>query len=509
MKKILSLILACSILLQPLIVFAGSVNAPQSIESVTSAENTLPVVDTASLENTLPVEGTTTPTHFFLHHQNDVLLGVLAISPIAHVEDTDETLFIWAYAPLSGSRTSGDDGTWNYQWDYRNQLQRATTSSALSSFGYDYTGQRVFLKGANLATTTIPSKLYSTSSATTTKHIYAGNQLVATVETAGATTTIAYIHSDHLGGTSAITNDHRDLLQVADYYPFGSLRFNSQYAEFNERRKYIGEQYDDNTALSYLNARYYNGTQGRLLSQDPVFWENQNLENPQSLNSYSYAENNPILRKDQSGRCSQCLIGAGAGIVGQYGYDVFNNIQSNGFSVSAFYSNLSSPGTYITRAGQGALVALTGGAAGALTTSIAGQAVAVGVASGLIGAGGNYLLGQPIAPESVAIDTILGGLTYGAVQSAPRVRGLLPEFGTKAFYMGRHTQQSVLNLGIDAAFGYVGSTLTDVASYRSEPTVYVRDVQHTQSDYTTKTYTTPSGAVVDWGGNVISGPSGN
>ncbi len=43
---------------------------------------------------------------------------------------------------------------------------------------------------------------------------------------------------------------------------------------------------------------------GRFISQDPVFWElNQNLANPQSLNSYSYANNNPVTFSDPDGRC--------------------------------------------------------------------------------------------------------------------------------------------------------------------------------------------------------------
>jgi len=47
------------------------------------------------------------------------------------------------------------------------------------------------------------------------------------------------------------------------------------------------------------------------MSQDPVFWSNkQNLQDPQSLNSYSYAENNPITNKDPSGQISLAQISA-------------------------------------------------------------------------------------------------------------------------------------------------------------------------------------------------------
>jgi RHS repeat-associated protein len=69
---------------------------------------------------------------------------------------------------------------------------------------------------------------------------------------------------------------------------------------------YIGQYADDQTSLDYLNARYYNATQGQFLSEDPVFLGNpnqQNLSDPQSLNTYSYSENNPITKCDPSGKC--------------------------------------------------------------------------------------------------------------------------------------------------------------------------------------------------------------
>src|SRR5947208_2704958 len=83
----------------------------------------------------------------------------------------------------------------------------------------------------------------------------------------------------------------------------------------NKKRKFIG-QFTDDSGLDYLNARYYNPTQGQFISQDPVFWElgltsdgKTALTNPQSQNSYGYANDNPITGKDPNGR--QCVYCAG------------------------------------------------------------------------------------------------------------------------------------------------------------------------------------------------------
>jgi RHS repeat-associated protein len=62
---------------------------------------------------------------------------------------------------------------------------------------------------------------------------------------------------------------------------------------------------DAGVVHALLQARYYDGSKGEFLSEDPVFWSaQQNLADPQSLNSYSYANDNPINRSDPDGRAA-------------------------------------------------------------------------------------------------------------------------------------------------------------------------------------------------------------
>jgi RHS repeat-associated protein len=99
-----------------------------------------------------------------------------------------------------------------------------------------------------------------------------------------------------------VTSNIGYLTHVYSYYPYGSVRLDEGTGTFTQPNQYIGQDRDTEADLSYLNARYYRGVRGQFLSQDPVFWStNQNLANPQSLNSYSYAENNPVNKKDPSG----------------------------------------------------------------------------------------------------------------------------------------------------------------------------------------------------------------
>ena len=85
------------------------------------------------------------------------------------------------------------------------------------------------------------------------------------------------------------------------YAPYGSVIASSNTGATAAARGYIGE-FTDMSGLSYPNARYYAAAQSQFISQDPTFWRvKQNLGNPQSLNSYSYAEGNPITKKDPDG----------------------------------------------------------------------------------------------------------------------------------------------------------------------------------------------------------------
>jgi RHS repeat-associated protein len=116
-----------------------------------------------------------------------------------------------------------------------------------------------------------------------------------------------YIHPDHLDSTNVATDQNDNLVQTLDYFPYGATRV-SVSTSTNEKRKYI-DQFSDDSGLSYLNARYYNPTQGQFISQDNVFWEigltsdgKRALANPQYANAYAYSSDNPITNKDPSGR---------------------------------------------------------------------------------------------------------------------------------------------------------------------------------------------------------------
>ena len=62
--------------------------------------------------------------------------------------------------------------------------------------------------------------------------------------------------------------------------------------------RYCGEYFDKETGTIYLRARYYNPGTGRFISRDSYAGK---LNDPLSLNLYTYCANNPVLYFDPTG----------------------------------------------------------------------------------------------------------------------------------------------------------------------------------------------------------------
>ncbi|QHN03183.1 hypothetical protein FTO74_07230 [Granulicella sp. WH15] len=65
--------------------------------------------------------------------------------------------------------------------------------------------------------------------------------------------------------------------------------------------RYTGKERDAESGLDYFGARYYSSNMGRFSSPDPSGLAYADQSNPQSLNLYSYALNNPLKNTDPTG----------------------------------------------------------------------------------------------------------------------------------------------------------------------------------------------------------------
>ena len=178
-------------------------------------------------------------------------------------------------------------------YDYDNRVTSVSTGgSTLASFVYDYTGARVKkISYGGTSITTYVNKLFEIRNGIITKHIFAGGSRIASITASN----ITYHHPDHIGSLNIATNSSGSVAQAVAYTPYGDVFTNTgsitQYL-------FTGQELDSETGLYYFGARYYDAAQGRFISPDTIV---QSPGNPQTLNRYAYAGNNPLSFVDPTG----------------------------------------------------------------------------------------------------------------------------------------------------------------------------------------------------------------
>ena len=104
-----------------------------------------------------------------------------------------------------------------------------------------------------------------------------------------------FYHSDHLGSTSYITDDHANITQYDAYLPYGELLVDEHSSSEDLPYKFNGKQFDEETGLYYYGARYMNPVASIWYGVDPL------AEKYVSISPYSYCKSSPMNYIDEKG----------------------------------------------------------------------------------------------------------------------------------------------------------------------------------------------------------------
>jgi len=199
-----------------------------------------------------------------------------------------------------GSLVSGD-GLYR-EYDALNQLVRirsGTTASSplLENYTYDPYGSRVKIERNDSAKTKIYTpfrefmRIVNTTSTYDYTYVYQGDNLIARVNPDGSK---YYYQSDSLGSTSLVTDDSGVVIENTFYSPYGEVLSGGK----SDVKLYTG-QFADSASQYYYGARYYSPAVSQFTQPDTTVSQ---IYNPQSINPYSYALNNPYRYTDPTGR---------------------------------------------------------------------------------------------------------------------------------------------------------------------------------------------------------------
>jgi RHS repeat-associated protein len=195
-----------------------------------------------------------------------------------------------------------------YDWDALGRLRgtRDANGNTIASFDYDALGRRV-RKG---------------SAAGSQRYAYVGDQVVLDVD--GITNAVqneyawypgtdnllsvkntawpngAVAIADPINGTVRGLADFNDgsVKKVFSENPWGDNPADTGVAV---RFRFAGSEFDPETGLYYMRARYYNPSLGRFISEDPIGLEGGG-------NLFAYANSDPVNLRDPSGLIVTCRL---------------------------------------------------------------------------------------------------------------------------------------------------------------------------------------------------------
>ncbi|MFC1398689.1 RHS repeat domain-containing protein [Acinetobacter lactucae] len=136
--------------------------------------------------------------------------------------------------------------------------------------------------------------------------------LLSVLQLSYAAEEITYYHNDISGSPLLATNASGNVLWKESYRPYGD-KLTKSVASQNNKIGFHGKPFDDDTGLSYMQARYYDPILGRFTGMDPVDYQEDNLH---SFNRYAYANNNPYKYVDPDGNHPLVyMLGVGLGAI--------------------------------------------------------------------------------------------------------------------------------------------------------------------------------------------------
>src|SRR5882762_6445685 len=164
-----------------------------------------------------------------------------------------------------------------------------------STFKYDPFGRRI----------------YKSSSSGTSIFAYDGDNLVEETNASGAAVAryeqtqnidepltmlsggaTSFYHADGLGSVTSLSNSGGALAQTYAYDSFGKQTSSS--GSLTNAFQYTAREFDSESSLYYMRARYFDPSTGRFISEDPIGFDG-------GENFYAYTRNSPVDLKDPFG----------------------------------------------------------------------------------------------------------------------------------------------------------------------------------------------------------------
>ncbi|MGW5418891.1 polymorphic toxin-type HINT domain-containing protein [Streptomyces sp. NPDC003943] len=200
----------------------------------------------------------------------------------------------------------GTTGQQVLAWSNEGQLSTLTEGTNVTDYVYDADGtlllrgskdgERVLYAGATELHLPVGKSAWAQRTYT------AGGAATAIRTNQSGTAQVQYLAGDHHGTQSlAVTSDTTQKVTKRYMTPFGAERGGSV-GTWPTDRGFLDKTADKTTGLTHIGAREYDPVIGQFISVDPLL----SMDQHQSLNGYSYANQHPATTSDPTGQRETC-----------------------------------------------------------------------------------------------------------------------------------------------------------------------------------------------------------
>lgn len=186
----------------------------------------------------------------------------------------------------------------SFTWDFENRLTQAVvpgTNGGTTTFKYDPFGRRIQKSGPLGTTNYLYDGMNSLEEVDNSGNILARYTQSGLIDEplgmlrSGVT---SYYEGDGLSSTSSLSNSGGTLANTYTYDSFGKLTAST--GTLTNPFQYTGREFDAEAGFYFYRARYYDQSDGRFISEDPITFRG-------GVNFYRYVVNNPVVNVDPPG----------------------------------------------------------------------------------------------------------------------------------------------------------------------------------------------------------------
>jgi RHS repeat-associated protein len=202
----------------------------------------------------------------------------------------------FGYDPVGNTISRrGPTGAQTLGWDSEGRLASVTAGSTTSSYLYDADGTQLIRHDPSGATLYLPDgvEVHAGGAGTSSSRYYSVGGICVAVRTGAGVT---FLGSDNHATPIRAVNADTGAVVTRRTDPFGNARGTA--AEIPGSRGFVGGVVDPTAGLTQLGVRDYDAATGRFLSVDPAL----DTADPQQLNGYAYADENPVTNSDPTGQ---------------------------------------------------------------------------------------------------------------------------------------------------------------------------------------------------------------